>query len=452
MKLKWKVVILLGIVAGVIFAVLIATDGIRDRTATQRETVVIFGEDSSNLNAYKLLKDEFTAKTGIDLRFESATFEQSVQKADADFRNGKGDYDLVLQYNFSLAPYVRNKYVAGLDDVFSPSILSSLRINESMFQNALRETSFYYGDPRDRNSSPKQFGFPFAANTMLLVYNRSLFEDADLRRKYKDVSGKDLVPPTDWEDYLAIAEFFTNAQPDLKGVVMQGAADGWLYYELAGYLFGMGTGTTAKQYGWEEGSPLTIATKKNEEVLRYVKRLRASSSGDFFTVGGSQQQEIMLKGKTAMALMWSDYIPPLVVTDNTSNAPRFGFAPVPGKKSGLAGGAFYFNRQSRHIQAASKFVLYALAPENQMKLIEKGLCSPVKAAYTDDVLTRVPYARALRDSLERGVFMFEAGTDSELINSALTTNVQKFIRGEISEREALKLTEQEVFAMRATIH
>jgi len=140
--------------------------------------------------------------------------------------------------------------------------------------------------------------------------------------------------------------------------------------------------------------------------------------------------------------VWSDYVQPVAV----SKSPHFGFAPVPGKISGLAGGAFYINRKSRHIQAASQFVLYALAPENQTKLIEKGLCSALKTAYTENVIARVPYARALRDSLERGVFMFEAGSDAEIINSALTTWVQKFIRGEVSEVEALKQAQAEVVA------
>jgi len=439
--MKWKLILALALLAGLSFVAYIVK---RDTTAP-KEAVVVFGEDSSNLKAYSSLKDEFSAKTGIQLKFEGATFEQSIQKADADFRNEKGDYDIVLQYNFSLAPYVKNKYVAEIGDVFSPSVLNNSHVNEGMFENAVKETCYYYGNPQDTKSTPKQFGFPFAANTMLLVYNKDLFENAELSQKFKTETGRDLVPPGDWQDYMAIAEFFAKAQPDLKGVCMQGAGEGWLYYELCNYLFSMGTGTSSKRFGWEEGAPITIATEKNEEVLRYCKRLRATSAGDFFTIGASQQQEIMLQGKTAMALMWSDYVQPLAA----SKAPHFGFAVIPGRVSALAGGAFYINRKSRHMQSASQFVLYALATENQTKLVEKGLCSPLKTAYTEDVMTRVPYARALRDSLERGVFMFEASSDAEVITTALTTWVQKFIRGEVSETEALKQAQQEVVAKRA---
>ena len=190
--MKWKLVLLLCLIAG--FALIAYV--IKKQSATPKEALIVFGEDSSNLKAYGSLSDEFTAKTGIQLKFEGATFEQAVQKADADFRNGKGDYDIVLQYNFSLAPYVKNKYVAEISDVFAPGILADAHIKEGMFDKALRETCFYYSNPQDTKSEPKQFGFPFAANTMLLVYNRDLFENTVLKERFKTEFGKELEPPT----------------------------------------------------------------------------------------------------------------------------------------------------------------------------------------------------------------------------------------------------------------
>src|SRR5690348_6880896 len=118
--------------AGILAVVLIAAYiALRPALSDKEERIVVFGEDSSNLKAYSLLADDFKAKTGVVVAFEGATFEQSVQKADADFRNGTSLYDIVLQYNFSLAPYVRNKYIADINDVFSPSVLKSSHINEN---------------------------------------------------------------------------------------------------------------------------------------------------------------------------------------------------------------------------------------------------------------------------------------------------------------------------------
>jgi ABC-type glycerol-3-phosphate transport system substrate-binding protein len=446
MKRKiWLIIILLLAIVSIGYV-------LKTELLTSRKTVItILGEDSSNLNAYRSLAQDFNERTGIGLKFEGATFEQAMLKADDDFRNGSGKYDIVLQYNFSLSPYVRNSYVAKVEDIFSPNLLNTQRVTENVFNNALYETCFYYSNPQDIKSSPKQFGFPFAANTMLLVYNKNLFNDDRIRQKYKEATGKELAPPENWSDYILIAEFFSNVRPDLKGVCLQGAAGQWLYYELCNYLFSMGTGTSAKRYGWEEDRPLKIWSAENIQVLKYYKRLYLVSSGDFFTVDAAKQREIMLKGKTAMAIMWSDYVQPLAAGSKDSNSATFGFVPIPGKVSGLAGGAFYINRRSRHMEAASQFILFALEQENQTKLIECGLCSPLKTAYTDAVLARVPYASALRDSLDRGVFMFEAGGDAEIIGNTLTTYVQRFIRGEITESEALKGAQDEILAKRPKI-
>lgn len=192
--MRWKVLLAVVVIGGIAMFVYIFLHAL----ASPSEKLVVFGEDSSNLKAYSTLKDDFARKTGVKVTFEGATFEQSIQKADADFRSQKGAYDIVLQYNFSLAPYVRNNWVAEIGDVYSPSVLKNLRVNEGMFENALRETCFYYSKPLDTKSPAKQFGFPFAANTMLLVYNKDLFANESLRQQYKRATGKDLVPPADW--------------------------------------------------------------------------------------------------------------------------------------------------------------------------------------------------------------------------------------------------------------
>ncbi len=438
MKRRWTII---GLVAAIVVASLVFYLA-HNHGGNQNQQITVFGEDSSNLKAYALLRDEYLQKTGIDAKFEGTTFEQAVQKADADFRAGQGTYDIVLQYNFSLAPYVRNHYVLEIGSNSNGLGDRAAEINSRLFQNALKETCFYYSNPQDPTSSPKQFGFPFAANTMLLAYNRDLFEDPELKQKYKDRFGKELAVPADWDTYLDVADFFSNSRPGLKGVCVQGANDGWLYYELCNYLFSMGAGTSAKTYGWEETKNLTISDSRNVRVLEYYKRLTTFSSGDFYTVGAAQQQEILLKGKTAMGIVWSDYVQPLAA----SQSPRFGFAPIPGKISGLAGGAFYINAKSKNIHGATQFVTLALSLESQSRLVEKGLCSPVRQAYSPAVFNKVPYAKALYESLDRGVYMFEASTDAETITSALTTSVQKFVRGEMSAAEALQQAQSEVLA------
>ena len=408
-----------------------------------RKEITILGEDSSNLQAYSSLAADFQARYGVPVRFQGETFEQSILKATSDFESGRGAFDIVLQYNFSLAPYVRNNWVASVSDVYSPSVLKNAGVVDDVFPAVLKETCFYYSNPQDPTSPPRQFGFPFAANTMLLVYNQQLFSAPKQRDAYRALHGRELEVPTTWDDYLRVARFFSAREGGPKGVVIQGADAGWLYYELANYLFSMGTGTSKKQRGWEEKAPLTIDTPQNVWALEYYRELRNLSAGDYFTVDAVKQREIMAADGAAMAIMWSDYVQPLAAPPG-GQAGRFGFAPIPGNVSGIAGGAFYLNRKTKQMQAASDFILLALKRENQERLLEQGLCSPRRSAYTSAALQKVAYAKALRDSLERGVFMFEAGTDAEIISDVITTNVQRFVRDNSSAAETLAAIQREV--------
>jgi ABC-type glycerol-3-phosphate transport system substrate-binding protein len=168
------------------------------------------------------------------------------------------------------------------------------------------------------------------------------------------------------------------------------------------------------------------------------------SAGDIFTVDALKQRDILLQRQAVMGLVWSDYLRPLSKAVGRDGRPRFGFSPIPGSVSGLAGGAFYISRFGRRPQEAMDLVMHLLDPNNQIAMMKDGLCSPLRSSYTPETLERVPYARALFDSLERGVYMFEAGRNSQIVNDAITTHVQSFLRGKIGAREALRRAANEI--------
>ena len=139
-----------------------------------------------------------------------------------------------------------------------------------------------------------------------------------------------------------------------------------------------------------------------------------------------------------MALMWSDYLWPLVQGIREGNG--FGFAPTPGNAiRACAGGSFFINRRSRFKRQSAEFILYLLQKERQIELMKKGLCSPVRSVYDDpSVLAEVPYAEALKKSLDkRGVYCFEAGPDAEAIQNVITKWVQAVWKGDIDAAEGM---------------
>ena len=84
----------------------------------QKVTLTVLGENSSNLQAMEPLKGGYEKNSNVKIEFKPNTFEDAFSKANQDFANKTGLYDIVLQYNFSLSSFVRNSYVFNIDEIY----------------------------------------------------------------------------------------------------------------------------------------------------------------------------------------------------------------------------------------------------------------------------------------------------------------------------------------------
>jgi len=420
-------------------------------------TLTVLGENSSNLQAMEALKAKYEINEGITIAFKPNTFEDAFNKANSDFANKTGLYDIVLQYNFSLSSFVRNEYVFPIGDLTRDVLSGSLDFEKQLFQNAWREVGFYYKYPSNPAAGSQKIGYPFASNTMLLVYNKSMFEDPEAASSYKEKYGEDLTAPETWEQFHNIAEFFTQkgqgTDGNTYGVCLQGAEGGWLYYEFCTFLYGMGGKVMDKERGWEGtiNTPITLLSDEAIRATEFYKGLRPFNAGNYFTIDAAAQIQILKEGNVAMGFVWSDYLYNFVYDSKGRIDERFAFAPLPGDKSPIAGGCFYINRQSKHPNAAAKYIINLMQPANQIELAQKGLCSPLESTYDDPAVKKIPYSEALRLSLHRGVYMYEAGPDSDLISQIITKHIQQLWNDKVQAEKALSDAQDEIVSERAEV-
>ena len=416
-------------------------------------TITVLGEDSSNLQAMESLKGDFERETGIKVDFKKHSFEDARQKADDDLARGTGKYDIVLQYNFALSNYARHRYVYSIDELKALMPHGSQeQLKNDLFSAAWQEVGFYYRDPLNFQAGEIGIGYPFAANTMILVYNKKIFSDQKIREKYIKENGRELSPPKTWADFRTTAAFLTDKKKQQYGVCLQGGEGGWLYYEWMNFLFGMGGAMMQKNRGWEgdETTNVLLANPAGLEAARLYLALKPYTCPGFFTIGAAEQREAMLSGNVAMAIMWSDYVYELEKRAKVKDL-SFGFSPIPGDKSMLAGGAFYINRHSHHPREAASYIMFLLKHNNQVRLARNGLCSALQSVYLDPKVQALNYSEALRASLQRGVYMLEAGPDATAVQDIVTEHLQKAWRGQESIDNALTQAEHEIRAKRAEI-
>lgn len=408
-------------------------------------SVTIIGEDSATMSSISKLKGEYEEKTGVKVNLVALPFEEALEKSNLDLSEGTALYDIILQYNFSLSSFVRNDYVYSLDKLNQFVSKDKLNFENDLFMADWEEVGYYYKDFKNPSLGKKKVGYPFASNTMLLVYNKEMFTNELNKSNYKEQFGKELLPPTNWEDFRNIASFFTNKEKNQYGVCVEGAEGGWLYYQWVNMLFGMDGKVMDKERGWEgsKETEILLNTPKGIETMKYFESLRDFNKGSFYDIDMYTQKELVKEGNVAMSLMWSDILYNLIDLENSEES-IFGFAPIPGNKSINAGGAYFVNKDSEHAEDAMNFIAWLMQKENQVKMIKNGLCSPVKSAYEDQNVQHIPYLKALKTSLERGVYMAEAGPDADLINQTITKYAQRVWRNELEPEQAMKLMQSEV--------
>ena len=417
-------------------------------------TLTVLGENSSNLQAMETLKGGYEKNFNVKIEFKPNTFEDAFNKANQDFANKTGLYDIVLQYNFSLSSFVRNRYVFNIDDLSKDIPVDQKSFEKDLFTNAWQEVGYYYKNPSNKAEGTMKVGYPFAANSMLLVYNKEMFENADNKVRYQEKYKEALTVPNDWEHYKRVAGFFTNPDKKTFGVCLQGAAGGWLYYEYCNFLFSMGGTVFEKQRGWEGDAttPLKITSQEAISATKFYKSLKPFNAGNFTTIDATEQTKLLKKGNIAMGIVWSDYLYNFAFDMNGIVDDRFGFAPIPGNKSALAGGCYYINKQSKNPREAVKYVMSLMQKTNQIALAKKGLCSSLKSTYDDLEVQKIPYTSALKTSLERGVYMFEAGPESDLVSQTLTNYLQQFWEDKLTAEVALAKANEDISRGRVDIY
>ena len=134
----------------------------------------------------------------------------------------------------------------------------------------------------------------------------------------------------------------------------------------------------------------------------------------FENCGHEEQISAMLTDKVAMAIMWNDRL----FGHFLKIADRFGFSVMPGQKSMSGAGTYFVNRKSPQTACACKLIAATMTQAAQRELMRLGLCSVFRSPYEVPQISKLPWIRAVKDSLDSGRAsrMLEASWDAVAIS------------------------------------
>ena len=186
-----------------------------------------------------VLAAQFTELTGINVEFETTSWDQMYSKAINDMEADTGIYDFVYIEQDIIYSYLAQDYLVNLTQFATDHPdLAYEGYDESEF------TSFadYF-----KNADGDLFGVPMEAFVKVYLYRQDLFENADIMAAFEEAYGYPLAPAESFDQYRDNAEFFTgygeSMDMDLWGTTVQGStghpASTYEFLESIGPSFGL---------------------------------------------------------------------------------------------------------------------------------------------------------------------------------------------------------------------
>jgi multiple sugar transport system substrate-binding protein len=339
-------------------------------------------------NALVELSKDFTAKSGIQMKFEFVPWPNFADRMLNEL-NSKGKLcDLMIGDSQWLGGSAENAHYVKLNEFFDKN-----GIKMSDFAPA---TVYAYSTwPK---GSPNYWALPAMGDANGWVYRKDWFARPELKAEFKKKYNRELAAPKTWTELKQTAEFFQGRTIDGKKVY--GAA---IFTERGSE--GITMGVTSALYSWgvqydDPKKPYSmngfVNSKDAIEALEFYKSLYKCCTPPGYTNAYMQEGlDAFKSGQAAMMMNWFAFFPGLYKDENVGGE-RIGFFVNPGQKveaSTLGGQGISVVSYSPNRDAALQYIKWFAQPDVQKKWWALGGYSCHKAVLGDPGFTKTaPFA------------------------------------------------------------
>jgi multiple sugar transport system substrate-binding protein len=191
-------------------------------------------------NALVELSKDFTAKTGIAMKYEFVPWPNFAQRMLNEL-NSKGKLcDLLIGDSQWIGSAATEGHYIKLNDFFD--------------KNGIKMADFMPATVEGYSTWPKgsknYWALPAMGDAVAFTYRKDWFARPELRAEFKQKHNRELTPPATWEEFKQVGQFFQNRTIDGKKVY--GAA---LYTERGSEGITMGVTNVLYAYGFDYQNP-----------------------------------------------------------------------------------------------------------------------------------------------------------------------------------------------------
>ncbi|MTD14425.1 extracellular solute-binding protein [Nakamurella sp. YIM 132087] len=294
-----------------------------------------------------LTAENFTAKTGITVNYTVLPENDMRAKADIEFKNQAGQYDVATLSNFEIPIWSQNGWLADLTEYST---------NDAAFNQG----DIFPAMTSSLSMDGKIYGEPFYGESSFLMYRTDVFEKA----------GVTLPDAPTWDEVAAAAEKVDGAESGMKGICLRGLP-GW------GQL-GAPLTTVINTFGgaWFDADWNALLTdpKTVEAVNFYTTLVKEHGEVSPSQAGFTECLNNMLQSKVAM---WYDATSAAgsLEADDSPVKGKVGYVQAPVKDTKSSGWLYTWSwameEASQNKDAAWQFISWASSAQYEQLVGEK---------------------------------------------------------------------------------
>ena len=256
------------------------------RRALAAATVNIEVDAGQNENPFRWNADAMKGKFGADINMIGLPFVGQYEKLVSELTARSAAYDLLVFPPYFLGDFVALGFLKELDPYFS---LLDPKIGDDYIP--------VYKDPVIKRDG-KTYALMYDGDMLQVAYRKDLFDDPTEQKNFKAKYGWDLAPPTTWDQYNQISEFFTRP-PKLFGTAFY-AARGFCYAWFVNIFAGLGG-----RWFSDDMKP-GINSEAGVRALEMLVKMKDYAVPNILQIDYPALNEVFLNGSTSMVIQWND--------------------------------------------------------------------------------------------------------------------------------------------------
>lgn len=384
-------------------------------------------------NALAELSKDFTAQSGIEMKFEFVPWTSFADRFINELNSGGKLCDLLIGDSQWIGGGATYGHYVKLNDFFDANGIS--------MDDFLPATVNAYSTwPK---GTPNYWALPAMGDALGWVYRKDWFARPELQAEFKAKYGRDLAPPADWKQLKEVAEFFQGR--DIDGKTVYGAA---IYTERGSEGITMGVTAALYANGFQYEDPNNpyhmegfVNSPQAVEALEAYKDLfKCCTPPGHTNAYMVENLDAYRSGQVAMQMNWFAFFPGIAKDENVGGD-KSGFFVNPSwgtEGSTLGGQGISVVAYSEKQDLALEYIKWFATPDVQKKWWSLGGYSCSNAVLNDPgFAASAPFAADFLKAMSAVKDFWQEPTYAELLQ-AMQARVHDYVVADIgTAQEAL---------------